>query len=58
MSARKFLNISIVASVLYVIGACVSLYIGDQELTRMFLVGSIIWMVCVFIWLHNVESDN
>lgn len=58
ISGSSMVKIGLVLLISNLIGAAISFLIYDRFRTTMFLVSSIFWIICIFIWNKFAETEN
>ena len=59
MSARNWITVSIGGLISYVILFGYEAYLDEKALAIAFLLGSLFWGVCLFVWTQiNKEENN
>lgn len=58
MNRKQFLTISIGALACYLGVAIICILVKDKEHALMFLVGSVIWIACIFIGARGLTDKD
>lgn len=58
MSAKSGVKIAIGGLAVYLILSIISLVFKDESHSLIFLIGSLFWIICIFIWVRVKQDEG